>query len=162
MTREIPLTRGYVALVDDADYDFLVGIGSWYASPSKRTVYARHSTRRQGQVYSTGMHNVILGGVGIDHVNGNGLDNRRVNLRRATDGENNRNRRRRTDNTSGYKGVSLHTRIGRFQAYITSGGRRQHLGYFDDLIEAARAYDAAAIETFGEFARLNFPKEHIA
>lgn len=160
MTREIPLSRGLVALVDDADFDYLIALGPWHVKEGKRIFYANRNTRRaDGHRTTQTMHQLLMGASGIDHANGDGLDNRRANLRPATNSENSRNRRRRTDNTSGYKGVSLHKRIGRWQAYICADGRQTSLGYFDDPTEAALAYDRAAVQTFGEFARLNFPRE---
>jgi hypothetical protein len=92
----------------------------------------------------------------------NGLDNRRSNLRPATPSQNSGNARRPSDNTSGFKGVTFYGRTGRWRAYIGGHLRQRHLGYFRTAEEAARAYDEAAIDTWGEFAHLNFPKEHSA
>jgi hypothetical protein len=95
-----------------------------------------------------------------DHINGDGLDNRRTNLRQATPTQNNANCGIRGHNTSGYKGVSLRPDRGnRWRATIRIHGLQYFLGLFDDVEDAARAYDAAALELFGDFARLNFPEE---
>jgi hypothetical protein len=98
----------------------------------------------------------------IDHVNGDGLDNRRENLRVATHAQNASNRGVRVNNTSGFKGVHAnHSGRGKqWFAYITTNYKRQHLGMFGTAEEAARAYDAAAVRLHGEFARLNFPSDH--
>ena len=89
----------------------------------------------------------------IDHINGDPSDNRIVNLRAATHRENIRNQAKRLDNTSGFKGVHLFARTGRWQAYITTNGKRKHLGYFSDPESAHAAYVAAAERLHGEFAR---------
>jgi len=104
------------------------------------------------------MHRVILPDAEeVDHINGNGLDNRRANLRPATGIENRRNRRRSRKNTSGYAGVSWDKVNRKWYAYITADGRMRALGRFDTAEEAALARDRAALELHGEFARLNFP-----
>ncbi len=155
MTSEIPLSRGLVAVVDDEDYGRLVSIGPWHAHRSGRNFYASRSAWVNGRCRTIRMHNLITGQPYIDHVNGNGLDNRRVNLRQATHIQNMRNRRTGSNNTSGFKGVGLHR--GRWQARIWVAGSMKSLGLFATPEMAARAYDAAAVELFGEFARLNLP-----
>jgi hypothetical protein len=108
------------------------------------------------------MHRVLLNApasLHVDHVNGNGLDNQRSNIRLATPGENQHNGRLRKNNSSGFKGVSWVTRDKRWQVSIWLGGKQRALGRFQNLEDAARAYDNAARELFGEFARLNFPEE---
>jgi hypothetical protein len=158
---EIPLTRGLVAIVDAEDAAQVLDMGRWYADVKPHTTYAAKGIRRGGPgggpqdtVY---MHQVIAGARLVDHINSDGLDNRRVNLRPATNRQNQQNTRRRSDNTSGYKGVHWHALRGRWRAEITTDSRRIHLGLFDDPIQAARAYDEAANRYFGEFARVNFP-----
>ena len=96
----------------------------------------------------------ILGQL-VDHENGNGLDNRRTNLRIATTSQNNRNTALRSTNSSGYKGVSWNNENQRWKAQIQTDGTKTFLGYFDDLLDAAQAYNDAALEQHGEFARLN-------
>lgn len=156
MTKEIPLTQGFVALVDDADYDRVIAAGKWSAFVRKHTTYGKRKIRVGGQRQGVLMHTYITGWPLVDHIDGNGLDNRRANLRPATSSENSQNRRMRSDNTSGLKGVSLIR--GRWRARIYLDGAQCHLGYFPTPEEAALAYDAAAIKHFGEFARLNFPE----
>lgn len=92
----------------------------------------------------------------VDHKDGNGLNNQRSNLRTATRAQNARNRRIRTDNTSGFKGVTWRKDLGKWNAFIEIKTKRIHLGYFTDPMEAACAYDMAAVKYFGEFAHCNF------
>lgn len=106
------------------------------------------------------MHRAILRpayGSEVDHVNGNGLDNRRDNLRACVRTQNNGNRRLSGLNASGYRGVSWDARNDRWRADIRAFGVARNLGRFTDAAQAARAYDAAARDMFGEFARPNFP-----
>ncbi len=156
--KEIPLTQGKVALVDDADYPELSKY-KWCAQHTEARWYAiRFDVGRMGRCRIP-MHRAILNapsGLEVDHRNHNGLDNRRANLRLATKAENQRNRNKPATNTSGYKGVSWHKGHNRWQAQIRHDGRARFLGYFDTPEQAARAYDSAAIETFGEFALPNF------
>ena len=156
--REIPLSRGLVALVDDTGYDRVVAAGRWHARPHGHTVYAQRHARLPGGRQTTQQLHVFLSGQpGIDHRNGNGLDNQRSNLRPATQSQNNWNARGRSG-TSEFKGVSLYRRTSRWRAQIRHSGHSRHLGLFDTPEDAARAYDAAARQLFGEFARPNFPE----
>jgi hypothetical protein len=95
----------------------------------------------------------------VDHINGDTLDNRIRNLRICSCAENLRNRGITKNNSSGFKGMSWHKECRRWQARIKYLGRDLHIGLFDDLFEAARAYDKKAAEIFGKFARFNFPIE---
>lgn len=161
MTIEIPLSQGLVALIDDEDYAAVMAYAPWSAYRSGRNVYGRRTVHLgEGRGTSVYMHQVVLECQRVDHINGDGLDNRRVNLRPATHADNMRNAQRRVDNTSGYKGVSWNKHS--WVAGIHFNRRRIYLGSFADPAEAARAYDAAALEYFGPFARLNFPKENVA
>ena len=162
--KTIPLTHGFVALVDDADYVCVTPF-KWRALVDRRRnkVYAvrkthgPHSSRK-----SLYMHREILGvtdpQVKIDHRNGDSLDNRRANLRKCVNGENSANSvKRRDGRSSKYEGVCWHTRDGKFQASIKVHGRTVFLGMFADEVQAAQAYDLAARALFGEFAQCNFP-----
>lgn len=151
----IDLTRGYLAVVDDADYDRVVGAGPWHvwdSAPTSR--YAVHSIDSTKQLH---MHTFITGWDYVDHINGDGLDNRRQNLRQASHGQNMFNKRRYSNNTSGFQGV--YPKRNRWAATVNVNKRQVHVGYFGSPEEAARARDAAALEAYGEFVRLNFPKE---
>jgi len=158
--REIPLTEGHVALVDEADYE-AVAAYRWRAliRPTSRTVYAQRVTSSDGKKSTLLLHRFLVKapkGLEVDHIDGNGLNNTRANLRVGTHAENMRNRRRRCDNSSGYIGVHWHKRDRKWVARITLHGKLKSLGYFDTPEDAARARDAAAIELHGEYARLNF------
>lgn len=155
--REVSLTQGYVTVVDDEDYAPIVSVGKWCASVRPHTTYALHGVRRFGVNTTEAMHTFITGWPFVDHVNGNGLDNRRQNLRPAGKSGNAANSRIRSDNTSGYRGVTWHAGGRKWMAQVVAGGSLIYLGLFVDPIEAARAYDSAAIAQHGEFARLNFP-----
>lgn len=154
MPTEIALSRGYVTVVDDCDAALVVASGPWNASDCGGLVYARRWHRGTTQ----SLHTMLTGWARVDHRNGDGLDNRRANLRPATHAENMANRGAPQNNTSGFKGVTAY-RTGRWRASITVAGRHQHLGYFDTPELAAAAYDSAALAAFGEYARLNLPLE---
>jgi len=122
-----------------------------------RKTHGPHSSRK-----SLYLHREILGvtepRVKVDHLNGDGLDNQRENLRACSTAQNNMNRaKRRRRSSSTYKGVCWHTRYGRFQAEIKLNGKSKFLGMFETEVDAALAYDAAAREHFGQFACTNFP-----
>ncbi|MGW8565640.1 AP2 domain-containing protein [Isoptericola sp. NPDC055881] len=160
-TVEIPLSQGLVALVDAEDYDRVTASTPWAASVSKGHAYAVHQESIRGgqRRRSILMHTLITGWPYVDHINGNGLDNRRANLRPATHADNMHNYRRPRHNTSGFKGVSWRKAKGAWVANIKLHGRQRYLGAYATREEAARAYDVAALELHGEFARLNFPLE---
>jgi hypothetical protein len=164
MTREIPLTRDMVALVDDEDYERVMALGKWIAAPNGQTFYAIRTVICRCAGYTrrcrVSVHNVVLDALYVDHINGDGLDNRRSNLRYASPTQNSQNRRPSSRNKSGFKGIS--PKCGRWQAQLQlPGGRNVHIGTFDTPEEAARAYDTAARKHFGEFAWLNFPAEAV-
>lgn len=159
MARAVPLTRGYVAIVDDEDFA-RVSAKKWSSSGDRGAARAQHYWRDGGKVRAVGLGRFILdapAGMHVDHINGDPLDNRRANLRLCTHAENMRNRRKHRGFANPYKGVLAQS--GRFYARICSGGRYYPLGGFAAAEEAARAYDAAARRLHGEFARLNFPDE---
>ena len=157
----VPLTRGKVAIIDAEDAERILAF-TWHATAMGYA--ARKRQRRDGPgphlVY---MHRFILGvddGVHVDHADGNTLNNRRSNLREATPQQNQRNRGAQRNSKSGYKGVSWHKQTRKWAVRIKAGGSYRHVGLFEDVIEAARAYDAVAREAFGEYAWLNFPDDH--
>lgn len=148
---EIPLTHGKVALVD-SDAVHLVFGHKWWAVKKGPRFYAVTDVKRK-RVY---MHRLLLcTNLDVDHINGDGLDNRRANLRAATRQENVSNMRKRPG-SSKFKGVCWDKRRDKWMAKIMVDYKTRFLGYFKDEIEAARAYDAAAVSNFGVFARLNF------
>lgn len=154
--REITLTRGQIALIDDDDWD-LVTQFKWRVFCPQKIAYAVSQISRaeaQGKNRTIRMHTLIAGPGLIDHRNGNGLDNRRSNLRPATTSENCINSRG-WGRTYGYRGVGFQK--GRWRAYIGVAGKQVTLGRYDTKEDAARAYDRAALMYYGEFAHLNFP-----
>lgn len=157
--KEIPLTRGKVALVDDEDYE-RVNVFKWQAAPSQSGIwYAVRTVTVDGRRAPCRMHRFIMGvpvGVLVDHRNRDGLDCQRRNLRVATGSQNGINSPKRKCNSSGFKGVRFYPRSSRWDARIGYQGRKIHIGYFDTPEQAARAYDQKAAELFGEFAYLNF------
>jgi hypothetical protein len=158
--KEIPLTQGKAALVDDADYEFL-NQWKWCTHQFGKKWYAvrGQGTRKTQKILL--MHRVITNapdGMEVDHWDHDGLNNQRYNLRVCTSSQNKANKPKRIDNTSGYKGVTWDRFRGKYVAQIHVNGKHIFLGRFSDVEEAARAYDKAAIKIFGEFAYLNFPK----
>ncbi len=152
--KEIKLTGNKIALVDDEDFD-LVSRLKWHANKGGETFYAEAHCLC-GSRSPVRMHKLIMGahhGKEIDHKNGNGLDNRKSNLRFATDADNAHNSRLRKDNASGFKGVSAFK--SRWKAQIQAEGRPAHIGYYDSPRKAAIAYDIQAIKHFGAFAKTN-------
>lgn len=156
--RKIPLTQGYSAVVDAADYTWL-SAWKWHAHITKRRVYAKRSETVNGKRVTTLMHRQILNvspEIQIDHKDGDGLNNRRSNLRPASNQQNCHNARGyQGKGSSKYKGVSWDKNRRKWGAYIRVGGKVRNLGRFDSEMEAARVYDAAASAHFGEFAYLN-------
>jgi hypothetical protein len=159
--RRIPLTQGLFAIVDPDDYVRLSRY-KWRVcrTRGKNILYAERSVRRSdGRYKRILMHRQLMhvpDGYVIDHINGCGLDNRRANLRLATVAQNAWNSKKRNPR-SGYKGVWFARDKGMWRASIVCNRRRKHLGYFKDRVQAAKAYDKAAIKLHKQFASLNFP-----
>lgn len=160
MTQQIPLTRGLVALVDDDDFAS-VSAHKWHAQPHGRTAYAVRYPYLNGKRVYTRLHRELLRATSaqeVDHINGDGLDNRRANLRIVTHPENGRNKRAIVGGTSRFKGVSFVARDAAFIARITVNGRTLHVKQCADEVAAALAYDDAARLHHGPFATFNFPR----
>lgn len=156
-TKKVPLTQGYVALIDEEDWPLVAGY-KWHAIRVRRVVYAQASAEG-GAVY---MHRVITGaakGQEVDHINDDGIDNRRANLRICSTRQNQYNSRSRRGSSSRFKGVGFNISKNRWVAEINIEGRRIYLGRHRTEEAAARAYDKAARKYQGEFARLNLPNE---
>jgi hypothetical protein len=159
---EVELTRGKVAIVDDIDYDSLKPF-SWCAAKIGHTWYARRGLWTGETIL---MHREIARFAGIespciDHINRNGLDNRRCNLRPATQSQNIANGGMWKNNTSGYRGVCLIAN-GKWRAATKHKGKYKQIGEFDTPEEAAKAYNAYCSELFGSFAFQNTLKEPLA
>lgn len=162
MTKEIPVHGGLVALVDDEDYE-LVKEYSWHKGIGDSIVYARAWVRGAVPKRKIRMHQLILSvakPMRPDHINGNGLDNRRENLRPCTNAQNACNAKKQrsahsSNPSSAFKGVTWLKKNKRWLAQIAPNGKWIYLGCFDSETEAAQAYNKAALIHFGEFARLN-------
>jgi hypothetical protein len=155
---DLRLPSGHIALVDDDDLPAVLAAGPWrIRRDGRRLLYVRRDLSRTQEQR---LHRFIMGDPphDIDHANGNGLDNRRANLRPCDDKLNQANTRIHGHNTSGYRGVSFRRDIRKWVAYIMVDKRQRYLGVFPSAEQAAMARDAAAIEAWGEFARLNFPQ----
>lgn len=149
----IELTQNKKAMVDDKDFEWL----NRYRWHSTHNYAARRQTLVEGAGISY-MHREILEApknLFVDHRDGNSLNNQRFNIRLCTKNGNEHNTGLRRNNTSGFKGVYKHTTANRYIAQIVFNGKRRYLGSFKTPQEAALAYDKAAQQDFGEFARLN-------
>lgn len=157
--KTITLSKGQEAMVDDRDYPILNCL-RWNAVSNGRVWYASNSSLKKR------MHNVLLPVCSpflVDHIDGNGLNNQRSNLRMVTVTENNLNHKKSKRGKNGkcssvYKGVSFNKKLNKWAAYITIKFKRVHLGCFNKEIEAAKRYDVFAKNNFGEYAKLNFDK----
>lgn len=150
--RTIPLTQGKSAIIDDEDFDVL-GHYNWHAHFNNKTWYAARYDPIRNYVY---LHREIMGFPSgkVDHKNRDGLDCRRENLRLADSTQNNANQgRHRSIMSSQFKGVYWDKSRQKWRACIDS----KHLGRFSSEVEAALAYDRAALRQWGEFACTNFP-----
>jgi hypothetical protein len=168
--KTIALTRGKVTVVDDEDFEWLASF-KWYAGYCSGKWYARRTKKIGGHNRVVYMHREILtlaAGQNTqgDHRDGDGLNNRRSNLRPATLAEQHRNKPRHRDKRDAFKGVYFDDRRPAsptpWRAMIYINGRAVYLKKHRTAVDAARAYDAAAREAFGEFARLNFPAQEEA
>lgn len=155
--KRIPLTQGKFALVDNEDFNHL---NQWkwcyHLGYAIRSIWIRKNKTRIIR-----MHRVITNcpaGLEPDHRDKNGLNNQKYNLRICTRTQNQMNAKRRSDNISGYRGVSIH-KDGHITVEIRINRKKTRIGTFPDLISAAKAYDTKAKELYGEFASLNFPIE---
>lgn len=159
MSIEIPLTKGYVAIVDDEDAD--LAALKWQAIANDWGVYGRHSGGTRKHPEYPHLHRVIMERVilrsllkseEVDHIDGNTLNTKRDNLRIATRSQNQQNRAIGRNNKSGFKGVSWNSNSKAWQVYIRVNGANHYLGLFTDPAIGHQAYLQAAQEAFGEFA----------
>jgi hypothetical protein len=152
MMKEIELTNGKVAIVDDEDYEWL---SQWKWLCTHKGYAARCVRIKNGNPITVYMHREIIGppdGMFTDHINHDKLDNRRENLRVCTMSQNNANIPKRKNNSSGRKGVYWREDAKKWIAQISPGGTRINLGYFSDINDASCAYKNAAEKYFGDFA----------
>ena len=163
---EVPLTsrrhRGLVMLIDADDLPMIDGC-SVFPNLTRIGYYAQTWLRGDGRLRKVGIHRLILGVDDpewfVDHINGDTLDNRRSNLRLVSKRQSTFNTRSRLGSSSRFKGVSFDSRLKRWMTQIQVNGETLYLGRYQSEQDAARAYDAAAREHFGEYAYLNFPEE---
>jgi hypothetical protein len=160
--RKIPLSQGKFAIVDPADYEHLKSF-KWFEKKSKHTFYAyRTQSVKENQICQRNllMHRLITSAppdMQVDHINHNGLDNRKANLRVVSSTQNCWNKRKLSGKfSSRYKGVSWNKNYKKWEACLTCNKVKTILGYFDNEIAAARAYDVKAKTLFKEYAVLNF------
>ncbi len=152
--KEIPLTQGLVALVDDEDFEYL-NQWKWYTGKSKNTSYALRTDRAFGTKKTLRMHRVIMNtteNMDVDHRDRNGLNNQKSNLRNCTKQQNGMNKKEYSNTSSKFKGVSWYPRHKKWVAYISFKRKRIFLGYFNSEEEAAKVRDVASKEFFGEFS----------
>lgn len=148
--RRIKLTQGKYTLVDDEDFEWLNQWKWYYLSIG-------YAARGKGKNFIY-MHRLIINtpkNLYTDHINNDKLDNRRCNLRICTNSENQTNRGKYKRNKSGYKGVCWFKQTNKWQAQIRKNNKRFHLGYFQNKIDAAKAYNQKAIELHDNFVYLN-------
>lgn len=157
--KEIQLNKGKFALVDDEDFEYLNQF-NWYAAKRKYTFYAVRNPKTKGHLGIDRLHRLIINKLLptdiIDHIDGNGLNNQKNNLRICTKSQNAMNSHSHCNSVSGFKGVHFNKDFKKYRVSIFCNGKNMFLGYFNDEKDAAKAYDKAAKEYFGEFARLNF------
>lgn len=166
MTRSIELTKGSHCIVSDEDYEFLAGHGRWCtqvkdngARYAVRTVNYRHE-RGHWTTRQLKMHDVVAArifgsipsGLTVDHIDHDTLNNTRENLRLATKSQQQANRRKLKPTTSSFKGVSWDALRGKWRVRPMVMGRKTDLGYFEDELEAAAAYERFITQARGEFA----------
>ena len=150
-------THGICIIYFDPEDADLVAQRSWYITKRHQTFYAAtHGRTPDNKKTIMYMHKLIATYAIVDHRNGNGLDNRRENLREATRHGNGQNRRKHIRATSQYKGVCWNKHDKRWRAQITLEGKNIYLGGYKDETEAALAYDTAALKHYGLYARTNF------
>jgi hypothetical protein len=162
--KEIYLSNNTTALVDNEDFEYINQF-RWNCKYGTNTNYAQRSyyiypynLTREMHIEIFMLHNIRIYDQ-IDHIDGNGLNNQKYNLRLATRSQNKMNVGLTAANTSSFKGVNFHKKEGMWRAIISYEKKHIHLGYFKTPEEAAFAYDNAAKRLFKEFAWLNFPKE---
>lgn len=155
--KKIPLTKGEFALVDDDDFENL-HCHRWLCVIQKTVKYARRLVSVNGQWRWRHMHREVVKtpkNLDVDHINGNGLDNRKINLRKCSRSCNCANSKFRNNNTSGFRGVTFDRHRKRWKGQIMVKGKNIFLGRFLTAVSAAQSYNQAALKFFGEFARLN-------
>ena len=155
--KEIQLTNGGVCIVDDADFEWL-SQWKWYGWKHRNTQYARRGDYSNGKATCVMMHRLILGLTDAkrhcDHVDRNGLNNQRANLRECSPAQNRMNQGIYKNNTSGITGVCWYKAYQKYVANIIVGKKPIHIGYFANIEDAKKARREAELLYFGDFARV--------
>lgn len=159
MAKEIQLTQGKVALVDDADFEYL-NQWKWCVNNCNGKLYAvRNIKIKKSKYKKIYMHRLIINNndskMHTDHCNNNTLDNRKINLRICSNSENLMNQNVHVNNKSGYKGVYFNKKTNRYHVYISINKKQERIGTFINIIDAIKSYNEAAIKHHGKFANLN-------
>jgi len=155
MTKNIKLSHGFTALVDDNMFDFL--------SQRKWSVFEDRCGKKYAVCQNIRMHRVITNcpeNMEVDHIDGDGLNNQLSNLRVCTKSQNMANRKINKNNTTGFKGVRrFYYNKNKYTSKVNTNGKQYYLGIFNTAIDAAKAYDKKARELFGHFAKTNFEEK---
>jgi len=157
--KEIRLTQGKVALVDDVDFEEISKY-KWYPLNSQLNHVCAFTCIKNKVNY---MHRMIINapiGTMVDHINGNPLDNQRANLRLCTNAQNQQNRKTKGKGKSDFRGLSFRKKWNTWEIHVRVNGRQTYIGSSKNEIEAAKLYDIAAIKFHGEYASTNFPREN--
>lgn len=149
----ISITKGKFAMVDDEDYEW-INQWSWYCDKEYAARWISGGNGRASFMYGDILK--TPDGLFTDHIDHNGLNNQKYNLRVVTNAQNQMNRKSNKHTSSIFKGVYWHKKDKRWQAGIGLDGKRIYLGNYKSEVDAAKTYDLAAIELFGEFAHTNF------
>jgi hypothetical protein len=152
---KVTLTKGFGAIIDAEDVDIVISY-NWQTGGNERCRYAQRGIRFQGSRSTQMMHRLIMptsAGLMIDHIDGNGLNNKKSNLRIVNNAQNQMNQSMRSNNRSGFKGVSFASGSKKWKAQIEHNGSVEYLGLFQSAQLASAAYEAAAAELHGEFRR---------
>jgi len=160
----VPLSKGLSAIIDVGDVHLVCDANwhAWASTPGKPRYAMRNVRMPNGRQTTVKMHRIILSpsdGGHVDHINGDGLDNRRCNLREVTPLQNAMNRQDNSNNTSGVRGVSWSAMVQKWHAQIWINRKRIHLGFHEDINDAGDAYIAASIKYFGEYSHLRRKKD---
>ena len=158
----IPLNKGFFTVIDSTDQDIVIKSLQVTVSSASTKDYATINLKTPNGIRPIRLHRLIMERMLgralerhelVDHIDGDGLNNQRANLRLCTKATNAINSKRRSDNQSGFKGVCFHPYSGLWRAYIRANNKQQSLGYYKTPEEAHEAYKKAAAEIYGEFAR---------
>jgi hypothetical protein len=153
---KLPLSKNKYALVDDEDYP-KVSKHKWFVIQRGKSEHACRTVIENGNKRTEYLHRALLNPNSnevVDHINGNGLDNQKANLRLCTKQQNSWNSDKNTKNVSGYKGVSFEKTTGKWRVRIRKDGKSYSYGLYEQAEEASKVYLEKAQELFGQYARI--------